>query len=179
MNWGTIILALLLMTSVVGAEVLELPSQASFYERPVELSFKARNDSAQTQAVTVDLQVVKFTVLASPGTLNAGETGEVKLRLQPRNDLIGSTYNATLTVRVGAQETRKEIRLSFEKAKQAMNKEPEKPAPPRAGFPLAGFVVLPSLGVFNGAILNIALAVIAALLLISFIARFTKRIMQK
>ena len=72
---------------------------------------------------------------------------------------------------------RREIKLTFAKAGEA------EPAPnggqkQEAEAPSVAFAVLPS-AALNEVTLNIVLAVVAAILLISFIARFTKRVVQK
>ncbi|HIH16865.1 MAG TPA: hypothetical protein HA252_05670 [Candidatus Diapherotrites archaeon] len=169
-----IFLALLLVVTTIRAEVLELPAEVQFSGQPVELSFKVRNEAFQALPVQVDVQVVSFKVLRKPDLVQPGEVQEIRLQLQPRNDLLGSTYQSTITVKMGAQETRKEVKFVFGEApKQAPKKNALPPATPKA--PTA-FAVLPL--AFNEFMMNLGLALLAAILLISFIARLTKRFMQ-
>ncbi len=187
-----ILFALLLMASAVNAEILDFPTEVRFHERPVELSFKVANDTPQAQPLSVDVQVVPFTVISEPPSLAPGETGEVRLRLVPPGDLLGSTYQSLVSISLGGQVTRKNILLVFEPAEEAtpaaapeVAPATEAPKAEQAQNPLesasaaaAAFVVLPKIALDEG-LLNAVLAVIAALLLISFIARLTKRVVQK
>ena len=177
MQNGFVFLFLLLIAATVQAEVWEVPANLTFHEAPVELTFKAKNDSADAQPVSALITVVDYRIISKPQFLNAGDAGEIKLKLLPRNDLVGSTYTSILTVNVGEKEMRREIKLTFAKAGEA------KPAPNggqkrEAEGAAVAFAVLPS-AALNEATLNIVLAVFAPILLISFIARFTKRVVQK
>ena len=175
MQNGFVILFLLLMAATVQAEVWEVPANLTFHEAPLELTFKVRNDSADAQPVSALITVVDYRIIGKPQLLNAGDAGEIKLKLLPRNDLLGSTYTSILTVSVGEKEMRRELKLTFEKAGEA---EPTRPQKQEAEAPPVAFAVLPS-AALNEVTLNIVLALIVAILLISFIARFTKRVVQK
>ncbi len=108
-----ILFALLLMASVVSADIQDFPTEVRFHELPVELSFKATNTTHQPADVSVDVQVVPFTVISEPQTLYPGQTGEIKLRLVPRSDLLGSTYQPTVTPTLGDEATRKDTLIVF------------------------------------------------------------------
>ena len=112
-------LFLLLIAATAQAEDWGIPASLTFHEAPLELTFQVKNDGMDAQPVSALITVVDYRIIGKPPLLNAGDAGEIRLKLLPRNDLVGSTYTSILTVSVGEKEMRRELKLTFEKAGEA------------------------------------------------------------
>ncbi len=142
-------------------------------ERSVDV--KIKNDSDETQDFTIELSIPNASIDPSEGSLEAGESITASLSIIPTEDFAGSTYSGQLRVSIGEEQERREIKVMFkEKQVEKPAEEPEQPVP-------AGFFALPDLSAFFTAenALNIVLAIVAAILLIAFIARLVKRLEAK
>lgn len=100
-----------------------------------------------------------------PSTIPANRAAVIEIVLEPTEDRAGTVYASTLTARLGEETASRQITLVFGEAKKTL-------AVP------TGLVALETI-ISQENTLNIALALTAAILLIAFIARFTKRISPK
>ena len=114
-------------------------------------------------------------ITSASGVLPAGKSTIATLSIAPNRELANSTYDVVLEVQLGEKKAFKNVRIVFKEEEV----EVEEPLPKTSS---AGFV---SLGSFNAAIasvftlenaINTVLAIVAAFLLIAFIARFVKRL---
>lgn len=135
---------------------------------------KIKNDSDYAQDFTIELSIPNASIDPSEGSLEAGESITALLSISPEENLAGSTYSGQLRVMMGEEQERKEIRVMFKEKAVEKPKEEPKPNP-------GGFFALPDLSAFFTAenALNIVLAIVAAILLIAFIARLVKRLEAK
>ena len=201
MKMGFLALACLLLATFAGAFTVPAPmAEVRFNGQPVEYAFTATNDSRTAEPLTASMQIVNYLVIEKPAFVQPNETVNVRLKLLPRNDLLGTTYQSTLTIKLGEETKEFPVTLIFAEAADetatiespSAPAEPvaaEKPAPTPASNPIdeaaegvsAALVVMPQLSqeAMSELLFNVALAVIAALLLISFLARLTKRMVER
>ena len=165
--------ALLLLLSSASAIDLRLPSTIVVQQEQKEIPVTILNDSGREQDYSIEF-LAPFSAVATPsfGTLAEGKSITASLSVKPEESLEGSTYEANLIVKLGQETVSRNIRVIF--------KEEEKQEGSGTNglgfFSLAGFSTL-STAIFTPEnMLNGFLALIAAVLLIAFIARFVKRL---
>ncbi|MDP2974409.1 MAG: hypothetical protein Q8N60_05130 [Candidatus Diapherotrites archaeon] len=169
-------LALFLLLFSAGCQALILTETGTIVvqqdERNVDV--KIRNDSDSAQDFTIELSIPNASIDPSEGSLDAGESVTALLSISPEENLAGSTYYGQLRVMIGEEQERKEIRVMFKGEEAEEPKEEPKPNP-------SGFFALPNLSALFTAenALNVVLALVAAILLIAFIARLVKRLEAK
>lgn len=168
-------LFLLLFSVSSNALVVDVPGNIIVQQDEKIVDIKIKNDSDYAQDFSVELSIPNASIDPSEGSLEAGESVTASLSISPEENLAGSTYAGQLRVSMGEEKETREISVMFKEKATAEPKE--EPAPQ----PAAGFFALPDLSVFFTAenALNIVLAIVAAILLIAFIARLVKRLEAK
>jgi len=169
-------LALFLLLFSAGCQALIVNETGTIVVQQDKKSVdvKIKNDSDETQDFTIELSIPNASIDPSEGSLEAGESITAILSITPDENLVSSTYSGQLRVMIGEEQERKEIRVMFKGEEAEEPKEEPKPNP-------TGFFALPNLSalftVENA--LNVVLALVAAVLLIAFIARLVKRLEAK
>jgi len=168
-------LFLLLFSVSAQAFYLDAPGTIIVQQAQKEVLVAISNDSATEQDFSAHFSA-PFSSSLSPsnGKIGAGETATLILSISPQENLEGSTYDCLLEVQVGGEEASKNINIIF----KGEESEPKN----ETGNSNAGF--FPLTGLFSYAAglltpenaLNAALVLVAAILLIAFIARFVKRL---
>jgi len=158
---------LLALTGSASAFLLEAPSGAFIFvknDSPIDKTLDVRFFSPATS----DL-------LGVPDVIQANSESKFTLRIYPAKGLEGQTYESTLVVSLDNEKAVRTISLAFKNpAFQRPVPVPEQNQDSGIGFISAGFVSLAAIGSENA--LTIVLVIIAAILLIAFIARFLHRI---
>ena len=158
-----------------NALVVDVSGNIIVQQDEKSVDVKIKNDSDYAQDFTIELSIPNASIDPSEGSLEAGESVTASLSISPEENLAGSTYSGQLRVMMGAKQERREIKAMFKKkAAEKPAEEPEQPGP-------ASFFALPDLSALFTAenALNIVLAIVAAVLLIAFIARLVKRLEAK
>ncbi|MFH1256760.1 MAG: hypothetical protein V1494_05725 [Candidatus Diapherotrites archaeon] len=117
------VLAIMACGSALAADfsVSGFPATVSFYAAPKDISFTVKNDSNSIRSLSVDFFVpVEVKFLELPDFIGAGEEAQVKARLFPKEELIGSKYNSRAVIFVGAEKAEKTLRLNFFAAEKCM-----------------------------------------------------------
>ncbi len=168
-------LALILLLFSVGAHALYLnvASTIVVQDSQKDVPLTIGNDTEAEQDYSVQFYA-PFDAIVSPsfGRLGSGKSTISSLSIPRQEDLEGSSYEATLEVRLGQEKAFRRLRVIFKEA----GKEPGSATGADSGLiSLAGFYAIA--GVFTPEnLLNVFLVFVAAILLIAFIARFVKRL---
>lgn len=186
-------LFLALLSLSASAFYLDAPGTIIVQQAQKEVLVSIGNDSAIEQDFSAHFSA-PFSSSLSPsiGKIGAGKTIALSLSISPQEALGGSTYNCLLEVQAGGEKISRNISVIF--------KEKENKSSPQGtgtgGNNAAGFFSLAGLSGYAAGLsayatglfaygaglftpenaLNAALAFIAAILLIAFIARFVKRL---
>ncbi len=173
--FAALVLFVLFFSASSNALVVDVPGNIIVQQDEKSVDVKIKNDSDETQDFTIELSIPNASIDPSEGSLEAGESITALLSISPEENLAGSTYSGQLRVSMGDEKETKEIRVMFkEKQAEKPKEEPKQLSP-------AGFFALPDLSALftleNA--LNVVLAIIAAILLIAFIARLVKRLEAK
>lgn len=181
---ATLGLFLVLLSVSAQAFYIEAPGTVIVQQAQKEALISIRNDSAIEQDYSAHLSA-PFSSSLSPsnGKIGAGKTITLSLSISPQETLEGSTYNCLLEVQVGGEKASKNISVIF-KEKESEGKPQDQTGGNNAGFFSMAWFSASATGLFSYAAglltpenaLNTALAFIAAILLIAFIARFVKRL---
>jgi len=159
--------ALIVLFASVLAVTVDAPGTIHVYEKAKEAAIYITNQSQSIESFSIEFNApARFELSASSGSIAAGETKKVYLTIQPDESLNGQTYENMLEVRVGDEKVVRKIRIAFRETNESQGTHGTE-------FNPAGFFALPAIS--SGLALNIALAIVAAILLIAFIARFVKR----
>ncbi|MDD5163406.1 MAG: hypothetical protein PHD95_04320 [Candidatus ainarchaeum sp.] len=151
---------------------VDAPGSIIVFDSPRDIWITVANDSPIEQ----NLDIKFFSPAVSnlpyvPARIGPYSEAKFAITIFPSNELFGKTYDSTLIVSLGSDKIIRTIGLSFKKTIVPV----PAPGPPGNGNPIsAGLFSLAAFGSENA--LNIALAFIAAILLIAFIARFVRRL---
>ncbi|MDO8626972.1 MAG: hypothetical protein Q7K42_00770 [Candidatus Diapherotrites archaeon] len=197
---GLILIFLMLLGSV-NALVIEYPRTLAVEKEFKEFEVKISNDSGQEKSLAFEF-IAPSTIQTSslPSTVKAGE--EVSLIVKIFNDekFWNSTYISSLKVDLGLEQFSKKIETKYlkpvaetstpikptkdtttENKNSDANKDPVIPAINSMAeiLPISGLVSFLNSGNafnFGELVLDAFLVLVAAVLLIAFIARFVKRV---
>jgi hypothetical protein len=152
-----------------------------FHNEPETLSFTVKNDSLFDQELRIEFFGPKNLgyefVGVLPENVKAGTSKEIKVRFLPSKDLTGSEYRTQLVVWLGNKRFEKTISMEFaeplkepkeENKKETQEKKTVKKTTALGFFGLASFFSARYL-------IDAVLVLVAAVLLIAFIARLVKR----
>ncbi|MDD5148055.1 MAG: hypothetical protein PHH08_01170 [Candidatus ainarchaeum sp.] len=159
-----------------GAFNVEAPGSMIVFDSPRDFFVTVKNDSPIEQALKVRFFSPAISNLSYiPAKISGNSKADFSITINPSKSLEGQAYESTLIVELGNEKIIRTIDLSFKKhIVSAPAPEPQ----PSSGVDLAaissGFFSLAAFGSENALI--IALAFIAAILLIAFIARFVRRV---
>lgn len=153
---------------------VDAPRSIIVFDSPRDIWITVKNDSPIEQNLDVKFFSPAISNLPYvPARIGPYSEAKFAITTLPSNELFGKTYDSTLIVSLGSDKIIRTIGLSFKKSAT--------PAPVPAQQPSndvnqisAGLISLAAFGSENA--LNIALAFIAAILLIAFIARFVRRL---
>jgi|SRR3989338_7362777 len=167
---------LLALTGSASAFLLEAPSGAFIFDSPRDFWIIVKNDSPIDKTLDVRFfSPATSDLLGVPDVIQANSESKFTLRIYPAKGLEGQTYESTLVVSLDNEKAVRTISLAFKNpAFQRPVPVPEQNQDSGIGFISAGFVSLAAIGSENA--LTIVLVIIAAILLIAFIARFLHRI---
>jgi hypothetical protein len=161
----------LLMATNVSAIRVTIPSEVVVMEGQVtQFPIMIENTSSHEKGLVISYSApTQNRFLNVPQTIAGGESVEITVELQPNNSLTGSVYTSSVNVKLSDESAVRTNALIFVPA-QTIN-TPNTPTP---NTPTTGFFSLGLVG--NDSILNIILILVAAVLLLAFIARFVKRV---
>lgn len=177
-------LFLLLLSVSAQAFYIDAPSTIVVQQAQKEVLVAIGNDAAIEQDFSARLSAPFNSSLSpSSGKISAGRTADLILSISPQEALGGSTYNCLLEVQLGEEKASRNISVIF-KEKESKGSQQGETGSSNAGFFSIAWLSAPATGLFSYAAglltpenaLNFALALIAAILLIAFIARFVKRL---
>ncbi|GEM_PF-2719670 len=180
------IAAILLLSGSAFAAVERFPSTIDFFEEPQKITFSVSNPASTTQRVSIEFFAPVETTIEKPANIEAKKTANVSLILSPKKELTGQNYESTLVVRVGSDETRKRVRLFFHTAAEKpqtivpadsnaikdQNAKKDSNANGLNFTALVSFLSRPKVELA----LDIILIIVAAILLVAFIARIVNRV---
>jgi len=167
-------LLLLLFSANSHAVSLKLPSTIVVQQSQKDVLIELTNDGLEEQAYSLSFSVPNASIAQSHGMIGAGETISAILSVKPGEKFEGSTYEGSLEASVGDERAFKKVSVIF--------KEKEGIIEDINGMANIGFFSLAGAAEFAVSLftlenaLNLGLALLAAILLIAFIARFVKRL---
>ena len=172
----TLALGLLLALLSVSAQAFYIDTASTIVVQQAqkEVFVEIGNDAAIEQEFSAYFSAPFNSSLSpSSGKIGAGKTVNLVLSVSPQEKLEGSAYNTLLEVQLGSEKEFRNIRVIFKGANKPQN-----------GSGNGGTGLFPLAGLFSSGAalftpenaLNAALALVAAILLIAFIARFVKRL---
>lgn len=181
MNFKVLIPVIFIFIALnVQASVTESTSYLTFYDEPKTLSFIVENDSGQMQNLNIKVfSPVGYEINGNKNILENGEKTLIEITFLPNNKVLNSSYQGTILIELGREKTQKTISMNFyekvsgEEETQEENKTKENPV--LEGIALTGNFVFAG---FNALLepINIALILIAAVLLLLFVSRLVKRL---
>jgi len=183
MIWGaflkrlTLILAVLLILPGLMASGVKAPNALNILEDGASFQVSVENSLDQAQSLEVEFYPPSnHSVSRIPSTIAANSKVKFDVSLDFDEDLAGQTYTGLLRAKIGEDYYSKEITLHY-LAEEPVVVEPEPEAPVDNPNPGSGFLVLPAFGFDQTTeiIIDIVLILVAAVLLIGFISRLTKR----
>lgn len=173
-----VLAALLLCLGMASAFTVDAPGSVLVFNSQKEVWITIDNTSSVEKRLNINFfSPANSDLIEVPEKIDSDSQARIILRLFPRDDLIGQTYESTLEIELGNEKIIRKIDVSFKQEGQIIIEPvPPEPGPIAPDFNsiTAGFVPLASFGAENA--LNILLALVAAILLIAFIARFLQRI---
>ena len=163
-----VFLAIALFCINAAAISVDVASTVYIYDQAKDVSIRITNDSGSSQDYSIEFSApTNFSLSQNNGIIDAGRNKTVRLTIEPNSELVSQTYKSKLEVRIGEEKYVKMVNLVFREAVDEGETGQESPI---------GFFTFAPLGTVAGEIaLNITLVLIAAILLIAFIARFIKR----
>ena len=166
------IIALIMLCVSASAIDVSSASTVYLYGEAKDLSVKIVNSDDALQQFEVDFSApTQIEINQASGTIAANRSKTISVTIYPRSDLEGQTYQSKLEVTLGNQRYVKKVNLVFRgQQEQIGEEEPIEPGPITIGF---FGLAMPEMS--GELALNIILILIAAILLIAFIARFVKR----
>ena len=172
------VLFLLFFSVSAHAIYVKAPSTIIIQQEQRDVPVTIQNDSYVGQDYSIRL-LAPFNSVISPssGYLGSGKGVIASLSITPSEEFEGSTYEATLEVEIGEEKAFRNVRVIFREEEESNGNESETTA--TGFFTLADFSGFWA-GIFSPEnVLNGFLGLIAAILLIAFIARFVKRLEAK
>ncbi len=152
----------LFFSLIASALSVSIPSNVTGGTEETRFFATIENTSAEEKGLSVSYSSpAKHRLFNVPSTIRANSSATIEIILEPTPELNGAVYSTALTVKLGDETKTRQVNVEF----TGTGKQ-ETPT---------GFFALPNILAPENA-LNILLAIIAAILLIAFIARFTKRI---
>ncbi len=148
-------------------------------QEQVTVPVSITNDSDATLDYDIELSIPGNASITPPyGSLRPGKKIIASLSISPDNALEGSTYKGSIRVALGEEKATRHVSVLFKEAGEAQPKGDNGGNNEEPALNPLGFFSLPDLtGLFSFEnMLNAALALIGAVLLIAFIARFVKRL---
>jgi len=184
-NWGVflakkiafLIAALVFCFFLAGSASafnVDAPGSIIVFDSPRDIQITVTNDSPIEQNLDIKFFSPAISNLPYvPARIGPYSEAKFAITITPSPELFGKTYDSTLIVSLGSDKIIRTIGLSFKKS--AVPVPAPVPQPSNNVNPIsAGLFSLAAFGSENA--LNIALAFIAAILLIAFIARFVRRL---
>lgn len=177
------LIALVLIVSNVAAPVSDFPRYVTLSDEEKEISFNVSNSSAFKKNLKIELYVpTNFEIIELPEFIEPNQSKQVRILFYPNEDLYGTNYESTLLILLGSEKMEEKINFSF--VKLVAEEEGEGEVEQDGEGAVAGFVGLFSLPNLEGitALINWELALdvflilLAAVLLIAFIARLVTRL---
>ncbi|MDO8537993.1 MAG: hypothetical protein Q7S21_03860 [archaeon] len=159
--------------------VSNTPSSITFFEQTKELRFDVLNESDFEQALSIEFfSPIRYRIANSiPSNLLPGERTQVVLQLFPQKVTVNAEYKSTLYVTLGDETEKREIDLFFEANPKTLyqnqNTQSQNQNNSTQTISTSAFALLGA----NSAEfwINFILIIIAAVLLIAFIARMNRR----
>ncbi|PIN98646.1 MAG: hypothetical protein COT90_03300 [Candidatus Diapherotrites archaeon CG10_big_fil_rev_8_21_14_0_10_31_34] len=182
-KWLLLAVIFILIASNSSALVLDLPNSITFFEEEKTLSFEVENQSGETQNLNVLIySPIAYEIKGNKSFLKNGEKAFIEVTFLPNEKVLNSVYETTVLVELGREISQEKISMYFEKTmnypdeKETGNKETEKDSDGANVFgALTGNVFLAGFSeLFNP--VNLILILIAAVLMLLFISRLTKRL---
>ncbi len=154
------------------------PGTVYLYDEAKEISVKIVNVEETAQDFSVEFTApTRFEVSRDSGTVAGKRSETISITVFPRSDLKGQTYQSKLEITLGDKKFVKNINLVFRATqKEGTAPEDHPPQEPETTGLTGGLFSLGAMpGLTPELTFNVVLGLIAAILLIAFIARFTKR----
>jgi hypothetical protein len=176
---------LLFLAANAAAFPVEIPGNINVFDAPKEVSLVIRNDSGTEKHFTVDFVApARIELSEAEGTIPAGGFKKIYVTVFPREDLLEQTYETSLIVELGDEKIVKKVNIIFKPSFFQEQDSAQEPTPVDFST-LTGFFSFFSIPAMNfgqyfswETALNVFLVIVAAILLIAFIARFTRRISE-
>jgi len=172
---AVIALALMLVLLVSGAHAgfVEAPATVVVNEEQKDFDVHIFNGGFSQEDYSVRLfGPFEAAITPSSGSVGGESAVTSTICILHEEGLVGSTFEATLEVELGQFSESKRVRVMFKELEV-----PEETGASLAGFvSLAGFYGAASMFLTMENMVNLVLVIIAAILLIAFIARFVKRL---
>ena len=127
------------------------------------LEFEITNPTNKTQTLQANIASPTKTKLEYNKTIKPNQIQTIKIQFQDTKKLIGEKYSSEIQIKIGNKTYKKNITLLFQEKK-----------PNQIQLNLAGLATITPIAIELS--INLFLTLIAAILLISFLARFIKRV---
>ena len=180
MNLGIIFtLAAILLISASAAALVDLPEQTTIEvpilansannQEGVEISFFVSNTKNVRSPLEINAIFPTPFEIQKPEWVDAKSSEQVTIKIFGKNGFENTTYTGSIFIDLGGEREEKRVTINY------VGKSPQEEQAPDMGSPLlSGFATLLQGGEDSQAALDIFLMIIAAILLVAFIARLVK-----
>lgn len=170
----SIAVALLMLASIAFAFDLEVANPVHIFGEQKEISVTIKNTSDKDKELKFAFYApLKYTIDYIPGEVKAQSYQTIKITFFPETEVENSIYNAVLSVSLDDETIEKNMKIYYHGEKNSQTGEENNSGNFTSGF--FSFVGTPLL-INAEMVFNVILVIIAAVLLIAFISRLTKRI---
>lgn len=165
---------LFLVFNASALSVSNIPSSINFFEQTKELRFDVLNNSDFEQPLNIELfSPIRYRIANSiPATLLPGERAQIVLQLFPQKAAVNTQYKSTLYTTLGDETEKREITMFFDANPKALYIAQNQNTNQAIGASALAILGDANAGEFW---INFILIIIAAILLIAFIARMNRR----
>ncbi len=168
--------AFLFFSLNIHALNVDLPNSITFFEEARSINFEVENVSGKTQELNIEVFApIAFEIKGEKQFLENGETAFIELTFFPQDKYLNSVYESTVLIKLGREIQKEKIPLYFEEKIEEKREETEEQKETFNPVTATGNIFLAGITEFLNPI-NFILTIIAAILLVLFISRLTKRL---
>jgi hypothetical protein len=168
-------LSLLLVLPVHAVNLTDFTSEIIVSDEPVRFSFLIENTSGFDKNIELNYSFPSpIAVDYIPKKITGGKTDRVILFILPDENLINSTYTATIKVNDGSKTVQRLLTVKYIEAEKIIEESKEEPS----FFPGIGLISLPEINL-SDLVINLILLLIVSVLMISFISRLVNFLNSK
>ena len=173
-----VLISLLVIIGSVSAMTVTMPSNIYIFDKKIEVSLVVENHTDSDQSFAMYFYgPADYEFRDVPATIEANDFARIRVIFYPNQELAGQQYETSLITQIGNETITKKVTLIFRDRTETAGAGSSSTVGTSAGTGAftgtTGFFTASAPSLELG--MNVILIIIAAILLIAFISRFTKR----